>query len=77
MAQLLAQAGAQPRARDSDGWEPLHYASFNGHLGTAEWLLQAGADVASASSDLWQPLHASVDAGHTQVNPSPNPSPNP
>ena len=41
MAQLLAQAGAQPRARDSDGWEPLHYASFNGHLGTAEWLLQA------------------------------------
>ena len=26
MAQLLAQAGAQARSRDHDGWEPLHYA---------------------------------------------------
>ena len=41
MAQLLAQVGADVRARDNDGWEPLHVACANGHHTTAQWLLQA------------------------------------
>ena len=59
-ASLAASTGSQVTARDKDGWEPLHYACFHNHLGTAEWLLQAGADVSAASKDGWTPLHAAV-----------------
>lgn len=44
--------------KDEDGYSALHRASYNGHLGVAEYLIAAGADVNNRSEDGWQPLHS-------------------
>ena len=42
---------------DSDLYTPLHRASYNGHLESAEILLSRGARVDSLTVDGWTPLH--------------------
>ncbi|CAI8021484.1 Ankyrin repeat domain-containing protein 49, partial [Geodia barretti] len=42
---------------DSDLYTPLHRASYNGHLESAEYLLSRGARVDSLTVDGWTPLH--------------------
>ena len=42
--QRLAQTGADPNARDSNGRTPLHVATFQGHGTAARALIAAGAD---------------------------------
>jgi hypothetical protein len=41
---ILLRAGADPNARDSDGWCPLHHAVWVGSLDTVKHLLAAEAD---------------------------------
>jgi uncharacterized protein len=42
--QQLAQTGADPNARDSNGRTPLHVAAFQGHGSVAQALIAAGSD---------------------------------
>ena len=44
MVALLLDVSADPNAADSDGWTPLHEASFTGTLEVARLLLEHGAD---------------------------------
>ena len=45
--------------RDSDGYTPLHRASYSDHAKMAKLLLKRGADITAATSeDLWHPLHS-------------------
>src|SRR5919109_895627 len=47
---LLAE-GANPNARQSAGWTPLHSAAHNGDLESVEELLAAGADPAATNDE--------------------------
>lgn len=46
---VLLLAGADPRARDACGWEPIHYTAFSGHADAISVLLAGG---------LWQTMVA-------------------
>ncbi|HEY2748006.1 MAG TPA: ankyrin repeat domain-containing protein [Polyangia bacterium] len=70
LAKLLVTAGADPRARNRRGAEPLHYAA-DGMPGAASWdpraqaatiarLIAAGADPNAADATGVTPLHRAV-----------------
>jgi ankyrin repeat protein len=48
---LLVDAGADPNARQGQGWTPLQAAARNGDLASIEALLRAGADPAATNDD--------------------------
>jgi ankyrin repeat protein len=52
----LMEAGAQVNSKDKDGWTPLHWAAWNGHLDIVQILLPNGADVNAKDSDGFQPI---------------------
>ena len=56
-------------AFSSDGWTPLHLASFFGHLKVAELLLAHNADVTARSRNSTgnTPLHAALAGNHKLV----------
>ena len=56
-------------AVSTDGWTPLHLASFFGHARIVEMLLAAGADVAARShnNNANTPLHAALAGNHKMV----------
>jgi len=56
-------------AFSSDGWTPLHLASFFGHLKVAELLLAHNADVLACSRNSTgnTPLHAALAGNHKLV----------
>ena len=56
-------------AWSSDGFQPLHLASFFGQLATVRWLLDHGADVNTvAKNDMRvQPLHSAAANGSVEV----------
>ena len=49
--------------RDSDGYTPLHRASYNGCINVVRVLLERGADVDARTQDGWQPLHCACRWG--------------
>lgn len=49
--------------KDSDGYTPLHRASYNGHTNVVRVLLQRGADLDARTEDGWQPLHCACRWG--------------
>jgi uncharacterized protein len=51
VARILLEAGANPDARQSAGWTPLHAAAMNGDLASVEVLLAAGADPAATNDE--------------------------
>jgi ankyrin repeat protein len=40
-----------------NGWGPLHYAAYGGHVEMAELLVALGADVNAKGKNNWAPLH--------------------
>ncbi|MBC6439818.1 MAG: ankyrin repeat domain-containing protein [Rhodospirillales bacterium] len=55
-------AGADIRARDEDGWTPLHVAARDGTAESVQALIDAGADTEARTDNGATPLH--VAAGH-------------
>jgi ankyrin repeat protein len=66
VAEILVRSGADSRARNRRGAEPLHYAADTNHWApaaqreTIEYLLSAGADPNAIDSDGTAPLHRAV-----------------
>jgi ankyrin repeat protein len=60
-ASLLAN-GADPNARDDNGWTPLHFAAQSGALEVASLLLNQGAEVNAADLNGNTPLFRAVFA---------------
>jgi ankyrin repeat protein len=68
LKELLREAGSVD-AWSSDGFTPLHLASFFGHPIAVRLLLEGGADVSAVSrNDLGvQPLNSAAAGGHVDV----------
>lgn len=60
---ILDKEPSLVNCKDSDGYTPLHRASYNGHVNVVRILLQRGADVDSKTEDGWQPLHCACRWG--------------
>lgn len=45
---------------DSDGYTPLHRASYGGHIDCAKYLVRHGANIEAKTTDEWTPLHCAV-----------------
>ena len=57
-AHELIANGANARAKNDNGWTPLHWAGQNGHAAVIEALLASGADVNAAEDPPGDaPLH--------------------
>lgn len=54
---------------DEQGYTPLHYAAYFGHLETARYLLRIGAELTAITLDPLrsQPLHAAASSGNAEV----------
>jgi cytohesin len=48
---VLLEADADPNARQSGGWTPLHAAAKNGDVASVRLLLASGADPAARNDD--------------------------
>jgi ankyrin repeat protein len=59
-AARLLEGGADPNARDDNGWTPLHFAAQSGALEIATWLLARGAEVDAPDSNGNTPLSTAV-----------------
>jgi uncharacterized protein len=51
VVRVLLEAGADPDARQAEGWTALHSAARNGDLPTVDLLLAAGADPTATNED--------------------------
>lgn len=51
------------RAKDVDGFTPLHWAAYVGNTATAKTLIAAGADMQAASARGYTPLHMALLGG--------------
>jgi cytohesin len=54
---------------DEEGYTPLHYAAYFGHVEAARYLVGIGADLTAISLDPLRshPLHAAASSGHLQI----------
>ena len=60
IVEKLIQDGDDVNVADSDGWFPIHWASFYRNLELCKVLINAGANVNSINSEGWTPLHFAV-----------------
>ncbi|MFZ2329044.1 MAG: ankyrin repeat domain-containing protein [Rhodoferax sp.] len=58
--QRLIDGGANPNARDDNGWSPLHFAAQADSAAIAKLLLAAGAQIDEADSNGNTPLSNAV-----------------
>jgi len=64
---LVVDCGANPNIQDKDGYTPLHYAAWKGHLKVVELLLEHGANPNIQDKDGYTPLHYAAWKGHLKV----------
>ena len=66
---LLTANRSLVTALSTDGWSPLHLASFFGKLDAARLLLNKGAVVTTRSNNAMNnhPLHAASAGGHVEI----------
>ena len=53
--------------KDEDGWEPIHFAAFGGHLDILQTLLEDGTQADVTDKDGTQPIHYAAVVGNTEV----------
>jgi ankyrin repeat protein len=54
---------------DEEGYTPLHYVAYFGHVEAARYLVEIGADLTAISLDPLRshPLHAAASSGHIRI----------
>jgi uncharacterized protein len=69
LRELLDRDASETSAYSSDGFTPLHLASFFGQPGAVELLLERGADVSAVSRNPLgvTPLHSAAAARQTRI----------
>jgi ankyrin repeat protein len=69
LAGLVDADGSLVHARNGDGFTPLHYAAYFGHLDAARLLLEHGSDAATFAEGPIRvmPLHSAASGGHTAI----------
>jgi hypothetical protein len=67
LVDLLGKAGADPNARDKDGWTPLTWAAWSGLTKVAARLLDLGAQVDVADRQGQTPLMIAALRGHSEI----------
>jgi len=65
--QTLLEKGANPKAEDDDGWTPLHWAAYRGHVEIVKLLLERGANPNAKNNNGWTPLHIAAHEGHVEI----------
>jgi len=55
---------------DEEGYTPLHYAAYFGHVELARYLVEIGADLSAISLDPLRslPLHAAASSGQLEIS---------
>jgi len=56
LIRVLLDAGADARAKDSDGKTALMFAAQRGNLAAVQTLIDAGADLNATDDDGWTPM---------------------
>ena len=68
VVRCLILLGSDINQRDSEGWTPLHWATWNGDVSMARWLLTYhGIDPNAQTVDGDTPLHTAVYTGRERV----------
>jgi Protein kinase domain/Ankyrin repeats (3 copies)/Ankyrin repeats (many copies) len=68
MVKKLLRFNISTEIKDHDGWTPLDYAAFSGHLEMVKFLVkEAGADVESKDCHHYTPLYYAAMRGHLEV----------
>lgn len=67
LAALLKVNPDAAKARDANGWTPLHWAARSGQTAVVSKLLELGASAREADSRGVTPLNLALGWGHTQV----------
>lgn len=67
LKELLTSAPGLVHAQDSDGYTPLHRASYGNHLATVSYLLSTGANINTKTQLGWTPLHSACNWNNYQV----------
>ena len=57
----LLETGADPNVQDDNGWTPLNYATYNGHIEIVKLLLDAEVDIRP------QDIRLSREGGHEDI----------
>lgn len=64
---LLVERGADVRARDDYGWEPVHYAAANGNVDVLGVLKVLGASMRAKDDEGREPPHFAAEWGHMET----------
>src|SRR5207245_2422560 len=67
VARALLEGGADPNARNSSSWTPLHQAAWHRQLGMVRSLIAHGADVNARTPKGWTVLMAAASGGSPAV----------
>ena len=67
MVELMIQEDCDIRARDENGWNALHFASFHGHYQVIEKLIASGVSTKTTTSRRETPLILAVKGTHFAV----------
>jgi ankyrin repeat protein len=66
-AKIALAAGADPTAKDDQGWTPLHWAAKKGYNDLAWVLIEGGAELTAKSERGWTPLHFAAANGNVHL----------
>jgi len=65
----VEKANANVEAKNNDGWTPLHYAAWNGHIDAVQYLVEKANANVEAKDDIYgsTPLHYAAEKGHVDA----------